>query len=290
MGGGRPARELEAETPNRSDLLFLERLLRRHLEAGHFTREERVRLYSLLPRLSSLDKPADAAALTDGQILKEAERRLERAVDKDDGPALRKRLAAFYLFADAPDKSLETLREMPPVEADEKDLILPMLMARTYLGLGDYAKTSVFLDRVARRIQSRVPLQVSTPILCTGVRGFRLYTPREGGALLPAEDVYLYAELAGVTFRRDPKGDEARFSLHIGLSLRNDFQQEVWSEPDHGDLSESFRGPLRDMHIVVGFRVPHTLTPGRYHLILTCTDKFSGKTGTGDLAFDVGKR
>ncbi len=205
------------------------------------------------------------------------------AENKDDRTLLLK-LGWFYLLKDEPDRALGYFKDAGA--ASEQDVFHPLIMAYTYLRLGDYRPATEWMKLAETKFGTYTPLRLSTPVLCSQISGYRLYTPLPATQTIsPGDDVLAYIEIDGAAFSKN--GTQEACNLQFGLTLRDDLQQTIWSEPSYGTLHDSYQGSIRDLHTMINIHVPNNLVPGRYILLIDCTDQIGNKTAQTYLAFPV---
>lgn len=193
-------------------------------------------------------------------------------------------LARYYLFLDEPDRAIRYLQQGGP--ASSEDPYYPLLLAYTYLRLGDYAAAMGWLEKVDLLLSTRQPLRLSPPIFAETISGFRLYTPRPARPFRPGEDVLIYLEVTGVMFK--PKtASEVFCDLLFDLAIKDAMMNECWAAPDYGAYQQIFRGPIRTLDLKIALRIPNPLPSGRYRLILTCRDRLGLREATSEASLEV---
>jgi hypothetical protein len=141
-------------------------------------------------------------------------------------------------------------------------------------------------DRVAAPLRCRAPLSIKKMCFCTEIEDFGKYFPiPDSPAFQPGDFARVYVELQNLWDQ--PQGKA--YSIHLASSVEiRDFHGGVpWSLtlPDHGpDLSYTQR---HDFYHTYKFRVPRTLSPGLYTLLLKITDVSTGRTAAQTLDFRV---
>lgn len=283
-----PIGESDIDTPSISadDIAFLDTLAARTMSSGTATPQDIERLQHLRQQLLRLSQSAMAevtAAPTD--LVKALREKLQqRVVVEHASREAREALALFYIFNEQPDEALPILRAMGP--ASKKDMFQPLLLAYAYLRLGDYAKGQEALKLASSRLRGKQPLVLHPPVLCSSIQGYRLYSPVQPGELQPGGSVLIYVEIENAAFAR--RGDGVRCNLGFGLTLRNHYQEVVWDRVEYGAWEETYRGPVRDLHVMIHFKLPANLTNGRYHLDLVCRDRHTGRHATSFSTFYIG--
>lgn len=243
------------------------RLLRLRAEASESDRRR---------ALAPLESDPDFAALKE---------KLENAADRGGRPE-RRSLALFHLFMNEPEKALEQWRKLG--QATPHDM--PHLLVSAYLefALGEYGAAREDLAAASSMMDHRTSLAISAPVFCSNIAGYRIFFPRPEGSLLPGEDVLIYVEVEGAEFENAPGGNVCK--LMFGLRLRNSAQLTLWAEPNFGEYSPLFSGPVRDLHAALAWRVPGDLEPGRYTLAVEAADEVSRRRGENSISFQVARR
>ncbi len=271
-----------------ADFAYLDRLLAREMADATLSAAELGRLRALRERLKSSltaqTQPAPAKSLRqEADLLSESlKSTLQKLLSDRRSEQTQRDLALFYLFRDEPDKALTYLAAPP---TGEPDVFQPWLAGYAFVKLGDHSRAAECLERITRRLTDKLPLSLSEPVLCTEVTAYRLYTPRPAEPVNAGEDLLLYLEIAGATFRIDETG--AGCALDFGLTLKDSLQETVWEEASYGSWEKTYRGPVHDLHVMINLRVPNHLATGRYHLLVKCTDRATGRNGSSGHAFDV---
>lgn len=212
--------------------------------------------------------------------------RLEREAEAGGRPALRT-LALYHLYQNNPEQSLRAWRRMG--EANPNDLAYQLLSSYLELALGEYNAARLHLDTALRLIDSRTGIELSTPVLCDNIAGYRLYVPRQKKTLLPGDDTLLYIEIEGADFHPVADGDfECR--LMFGMRLKNESGTTLWAEKDYGEYAPLFNGPIRDLHTALSWRIPNDLQPGIYTLIVEAEEQPSLRRGETTLELTIAKR
>lgn len=263
--------------------------LRAVLRSPRLPPDQTLRLQNVLNRLERLQAEESATQSVDALLngLRVIYRD-ELAKDPKSRAAILQ-VGRFYLFADQPDKALKYLRGAGAAAKDDLDWLL--LMTSTYMRLGDYRKCDRFLQEVDQIMEQRAPLSMSKPVFVKRVISYRMYEPRDHTPQA-GENVILYVELSGVQFIPTSNG-LYRCNLRFGLELRDEMQTTIWSKPMFGAFSPAYRGPIRDLHVPIYYRIPNHLDPGTYTLMLTCQDRNSREedaTAVEGVDFQVGGR
>ena len=211
--------------------------------------------------------------------------RLEAEADGGGRAAVRS-LAFFHMFMNEPEKALDQWRRMG--KATEYDVSYLLVAAYLEFALGEYGAGRTDLIAAQRLLDSRSGLELSSPVFCSNIMGYRAYIPRRGGDLVPGEDTLIYVEVEGAEFIRTGEGPSCR--LTFGLRLGDAGQATLWAEPAYGEYAPVFSGPIRDLHVALSWRVPNYLDAGRYHLRVEAVDANSKLAGESVLSFNVGRR
>lgn len=231
---------------------------------------------NILAELEPLDTGSDSNTLA----------RLERDAETGARPALRT-LALYHLYRNNPELALRTWRKMG--EANPNDLAYQLLSSYLELALGEHNAARLHLDTAARLINSRTGLELSKPIFCENIAGYRLYAPLPKKDILPGDNTLLYVEIEGVDFHALPEGDyECR--VMFGMKLKNEHGVTVWTDPNYGEYAPIFNGPIRDLHTALTWRVPNDLQPGVYTLTVEAEEKPSLRRGETAMELTVAKR
>lgn len=277
-----------------TEIQALERAIARELNTGDLGSQALGDLQRLLYRLQNSRTvgqapiSARAAALeplgSDGDIGTLA--RLEREAEAGGRSALRS-LAMFQLYMNNPEQSLRAWRKMGSANAN--DLSFQLLSSYLELALGNYNSARSHLETATRLIDTRTALVLSSPMFCSAIAGYRLYEERDRKELLPGDETLIYVEIEGADFKTRADGfSECR--LMFGMKLKNDSQVTLWSEPNYGEYSPEFNGPIRDLHTALSWRVPNDLVPGLYRLHIEAEEEESARRGEAILEFTVAKR
>lgn len=226
-------------------------------------------------------QPLDPGAPSPGDIP-----RLEREAADGARPALRS-LALYRLYQNNPEEALKIWRRLG--ESSPNDLAHQILAAYIELALGEYNAAARHLESAVTLVGTRSGLELSKPIFCDNVAGYRLYVPRQEGGLLPGDNLLLYVEVDGADFHSLP-GGEYECRLMFGLKLRNQSGVTLWAEPNYGEYAPVFNGPIRDLHAALTWRVPNDLVPGEYTLLVDAVEDSSKRRGETETTFFVAKR
>lgn len=287
-----------------SEMTALDRAISRELNSsqhGSQTLADLRRLKQRLLRLQAADQAPSlrAPAWTEAEREKEEAlkplyvedgdaQQLDRLLDAAEGGsrASLRSLALYYLYMNEPEKALMQWRRMG--RATNADL--PYLLISSYLeiALGEYNAGRNDIEEALRLMDSRASLALSTPVFCLNVGGYRIYTPRPAGDLLPGDDVLIYVEIEGADFHAQDGGRECR--LMFGLRLKNESGYTMWSEANYGEYAPFFAGPVRDLHAALSWRVPNDLRSGHYELFVEAVETDSKRRGESVIAFNVGRR
>ncbi len=275
-----------------AELQALDRAIARELNSGQLGSQTLGDLTRLKNRLLRMKQPAakserDAALspLGGDDSLRAQLDRLQ-AEAAGGGRAAQKSLALYYLFLNEPEKALAQWRQM----GKTSDYDMSYLLIASYLefALGEYNTGRRSLETALRLMDSRTGLEVTPPVFCQTIAGYRVYVPRKEGNLLPGEEVLIYVEVEGADFKAVPEGSECR--IMFGLQLKDENQATLWAEPNYGEYAPVFAGPVRDLHAALAWRVPNDLAPGRYHLFVEAVEDASKRRGQNILGFNVGRR
>lgn len=274
------------------EMQALERAIARELNTGHLGSHTLGELQRLLHRLKNarLDggKTDRQTALEPpgGESSQAVLERLERQAATGDRAALRS-LALYQLYMNNPEQAIQAWREMGSATAS--DLPYHLLSAYLELALGEYNSARASLATATRLIETRTGLELSEPVFCQNIAGYRLYEPRPVGDFLPGEDTLVYVEIDGADFQTLPSGD-SECRLLFGMKLRNVSDVIVWAEPNYGEYAPIFNGPIRDLHTALAWRVPNDLPPGLYRLQIEAVEDSSKRRGDCVIEFNLAKR
>jgi hypothetical protein len=213
-----------------------------------------------------------------------------------EDPAL---LEAFRCFLNKqPD---EAVRWLARYDRQSQELLLCLLPLAVRLSEGGWERCDPreasnvvqqldrVTDLVAAPLRCRAPLRIQKMCFCKDkdIEGFGKYLPiPDSPAFQPGDFARVYVELQNL--RDQPQGKA--YSIHLASSVEiRDFNGRVdWSLtlPDRGpDLSYTQR---HDFYHTYTFRVPRSLPPGLYTLLLKITDVSTGRTAAQTLDFRVG--
>jgi hypothetical protein len=249
-------------------------------------------LLKLRNRLASRGRtpaPADRRDALAPLVLEESLETLRARLEAEaanGGRAAVRSLALFHMFTNEPEKAFAQWRRMG--KATEYDVSYLLVAAYLEFVLGEYGAGRADLAAAQRLLDSRSSLELSSPVFCTNIMGYRAYVPRERGGLAPGEDTLIYVEVEGAEFVKTAEGPSCR--LTFGLRLRDANQATLWAEPAYGEYAPVFAGPVRDLHVALSWRVPNYLEAGRYHLRVEAVDANSRLAGESVLSFNVERR
>lgn len=274
------------------ELQALDRAIKRELSDDKLGSQTLGDLQRLKYRLEQMQVQTRSTALAELEPLDTASAAgdtlssLEREAESGHRPALRS-LALYHLYRNNPEQSLRAWRRMG--EANPNDLSYQLLSSYLELALGEYNAARLHLDTAMRLIDSRTGIELSTPVFCENIAGYRLYIPRPKKDLLPGDNTLLYVEIEGADFHPAAEGDyECR--LMFGMRLKNESGTTLWAEKDYGEYAPLFNGPIRDLHTALSWRVPNDLQPGVYTLIVEAEEQPSLRRGETSLEFTVARR
>lgn len=245
--------------------------LRNSLEAMKQPKSGREAALEPLPRESSMD--AHIA-------------RLEEEASQGNRASARS-LTLYLLSMNNAEQARTVWRRMGP--ASTSDLPHQLIAAYIDLALGEYNAARTGLEAAQRMIDARANLELSAPVFCENIAGYRLYVPRPQKELLPGEETLIYVEVDGADFQQLADGySECR--IMFGLSLTNDAGRTLWSEPNYGEYAPVFNGPIRDLHTALSWRIPNDLVPGLYRLRVEAVEQSSKRSGERSMEFTVARR
>lgn len=277
-----------------AELRALDRVISREANRANADSQTLGDLVKLKGRLQRLQEDLKggrlSAAAPDGTVGDAQKKLLSRLQGEAmaGGRAARRSLALYYIYLNEPEKALAEWRFMG--RANDYDIPFLLLSSYLELALGEYTNGKRNLEQALRFMESRSALVLSRPLFCTNIAGFRLYDERPpGDAFLPGDVVLIYVEIEGAEFRALREGgSECR--LMFGLKLQDDGQATRWAEPNFGEYSPAFAGPIRDLHAALTWQVPNDLEPGRYHLTVEAVEDFTKRRGESVVGFNVGRR
>ncbi len=276
------------------ELQALNRAIDRELNTNALGSHTLGELQRLLHRLQNARADADggrtdratALAPLGGEDDQAALRRLEDQASSGDRAALRS-LALYQLYLNNPEQAIRSWRRMGG--ANTGDVPYHLLSAYLELALGEYSSAQTSLAAATRLIETRTGLELSKPVFCRNIAGYRLYETRASGDFLPGEDTLVYVEIEGADFLTLPGGD-SECRLFFGMTLRNGSGAIVWAEPNYGEYAPLFNGPVRDLHTALVWRVPNDLPPGLYTLAVEATEDVSKRRGETSMEFNLASR
>lgn len=209
----------------------------------------------------------------EGYFLKELRTLLTDKADKERANRLAALEAArFLLYAGEADQALKYLMQARP--ASQEDIEWPLLATRAYLQLGDYARAAIMAERVEGLLKQRSPLLLSVPVAASQVMGYRMFQEETNTRFKPSDMLTLYLEINGAKFINAPGGG-ARCSLDFGLELRDQLQNVLDLNDNYGKYDPAYNGEVRDLHATIYYRIPASLDPGQYTLVIRCRDEFA---------------
>ncbi len=287
-----PARAGDAPAAPLGEIQALERAIARELNTGHLGSHTLGELQRLLHRLKTArgdsgetERRTALSPLSEGGEATEL-RRLEEQAAAGDRTALRA-LALYRLYRNNPEQAMLAWRQMGSANAN--DVPFHLLSAYLEMALGEYNSARASLATAARLIETRGGLELSPPLFCTNIAGYRLYETRRAGDFLPGEDTLVYVEIDGADFRTLPSGD-SECGLVFGMTLRNASDAIVWAEPNYGAYAPVFNGPIRDLHTALAWRVPNDLPSGLYRLRIEAVEEGSRRRGECSVEFNLAAR
>lgn len=278
-----------------AELQALDRAISREHNTNELGSQALGDLYRLRRRLESLqqqptttksEREASLEPLSRDDSLQSLLNRLQDEAKTGDRAAFRS-LALYYLFRNNPEQARVIWQRMGP--ASTSDLPYQLISAYLELALGEYNSARASLETAQRMIDSRTSLELSKPVFCENVAGYRLYVPRPPKEFLPGDETLIYVEVDGADFHPLPDGySECR--LMFGLKLMNDLGRTLWGEPNYGEYAPAFVGPIRDLHTVLSWRIPNDLEPGLYRLHVETMEQDSKRRGESVVEFNVARK
>ncbi len=275
-----------------AEIQALDRAIARELSTGQLGSQTlgdltrlKARLLRLKPPPAKSERDAALEPLGGDESLRGQLERLQ-AEAAGGGRAALKSLALYHLFLNEPEKALAAWRRMG--KSSEYDMSHLLIASYLEFALGEYSNGRRNLETALRLMDTRSGLEVSAPVFCQTIAGYRVYVPRPAGNLLPGEEVLIYVEVEGADFKSVPDGSECR--IMFGLKLKDENQATLWAESNYGEDAPVFAGPVRDLHAALSWRVPNDLAPGRYHLSVEAVEDASKRHGENVLGFSVGRR
>lgn len=150
---------------------------------------------------------------------------------------------------------------------------------------GDAQGAVAALDEATDALWRELPLTLRKALFAeTGsIKAFGKYTPR-ASAFRPGETATIYLEPVGYGFAGS---DEAvAINLETGLEIRSPGGIVYARAPAFGELTWQGRARSREIHANVSVALPD-LSPGDYEMVVTVTDRTTGKAAETTLPFAI---
>jgi hypothetical protein len=132
-------------------------------------------------------------------------------------------------------------------------------------------------DGASRPVPGAEPIGIRTVQLCKRVRGYGVYDPLDGRALLAGREnkMVVYVE---VDHFKTVKNSQGQFEVKLGqsMSLYNEADGlEVWRKPEV-EITDESRNARRDFFVVQLIALPANLSVGKYLLKIRIADRHAG--------------
>jgi hypothetical protein len=269
---------------NSQELIYLKSVLQNRIDSGMLKADEVKLAKSTLAKLKQTKK-VTSPSTNIGKEQKDLLQKLRQKVASDpDKRAYRLNLAKFYLYMNDAEKAERHLTRIGP--ASKKDLIWRILCAQSYVLLGEYSRAAELFDNVTGKLDKIIPLRVTKAVLCDKIRQRGQYSKRATNEISSGEMTWIYLEVQGAQFTPTAKND-LQLNLSFGVEIRDEMQRSVWSVNDYCGISPVYQHEMKDVFAGVDFTLPQKLNKGKHTLIISCTDKNSGRTSSKDIKIIV---
>jgi len=253
------------------------------------------------PAASAAAEPPRGAPRTGEEALTEAARLLREEIERlpkrargvpapEEETVARVRLAMTALALDAPGEAALALEALGGPVRDERLELRRLALSglAAWSGAGDKAGAERLFEELLNRAAAGRRLELRSPALVDRVTCYGRYDERAAKAVRPGETVMAYCEVLNFRDLPTPSGEHLA-ALDIALAFEEELvkadrrgareveRRTVKELPDFDRVRHRTRSPLRDLHLVVRFRVPAELVPGRdYALRITVRDRGFG--------------
>ena len=163
--------------------------------------------------------------------------------------------------------------------------------AEQLAGRGKYVEAIEALDQAAASLSDRSPLSFRTALwVAEPPDRFGVYNPRRTSAFIAGENMFAYAELVGIGWKKT--GDIWQTDFTADFSLKTKYGRQLFSQQDFAkaDASKSM-SRVRIHELIARFTIVLNDVPaGEYLAEFTVRDAVSGKNGTFSLPFAIVSR
>jgi hypothetical protein len=163
--------------------------------------------------------------------------------------------------------------------------------AESLAGRGKYVEAIEALDQAAVSLSDKSPLSIRTVLWVAEPPGsFGVYNPRRTNAFIAGENMFVYAELVGIGWKKT--GDIWQTDFTADFSLKTKDGRQLFSQKDFAksDAGTSM-SRVRIRELMARFTIVLNDVPtGEYLAEFTVRDAVSGKNGTFSLPFAIVSR
>jgi hypothetical protein len=163
--------------------------------------------------------------------------------------------------------------------------------AESLAGRGKYVEAIEALDQAAASLSDKSPLSFRTALwVAEPPDRFGVYNPRRTNAFIAGENMFAYAELVGIGWKKT--GDIWQTDFTADFSLKTKDGRQIFSQQDFAkaDAGTSM-SRVRIRELIARFTIVLNDVPaGEYLAEFTVRDAVSGKNGTFSLPFAIVSR
>jgi hypothetical protein len=150
---------------------------------------------------------------------------------------------------------------------------------------GKTAEALQALDEAVDAIWREGPLAFRTVAVVSSSSGEGVYEERTDLTFKPDETMMIYVEPVGFGYRSP--GASSTIGFSADLTIENATGQVLGEAKDLFSLSTLTAPNKREFGMTLSFAVPY-LRPGEYKAIVTVHDQNSSKSGSFEIAFNIG--
>jgi hypothetical protein len=163
--------------------------------------------------------------------------------------------------------------------------------AESLAGRGKYLEAIEALHQAAASLSDRSPLSFRTALwVAEPPDRFGVYNPRRTNAFIAGENMFAYAELVGIGWKKT--GDIWQTDFTADFSLKTKDGRQLFSQQDFAKAnSGTSMSRVRIHELIARFTIVLNDVPaGEYLAEFTVRDAVSGKNGTFSLPFAIVSR